>query len=492
MNIRTQIKNFLIGLTVAASGVAVAATFNLFSPATGVLKGNASTYVTTAANSADIRGLWTGSCDITKFLRGDGACAQVSLTTNVTGILPVPNGGTGAATLTGLMQGNGASPITSVAQVSGGIPYFNTVSTMASSAALTANALMLGGGVGSSPTTLGSLGTTTTVLHGNAAGAPTFGAVALTTDVSGVLPVANGGTNLNVSADDNVMVGNGTTWQSKALPTCTDTGGNHLNYDISTNTFSCGTSAPGGLTGFANPTASVGLSAVNGVATTAMRSDAAPALSQSIAPTWTGIHTFSANNAAPLTVTNSFTGSYTVNVTNTSTVSGDTSRYTLAAGSTAVALFAANQNQAAAIVTGGPTGPQFVLRTLGASTPLVFGTANTERMRISDTGVTIGGAPVPTWKFTWAKFDTAGAACVVVAGTGSSNVSSCTYSGVGAYTVNFTANYPSAPTCTATSASATRYITVGSSTSQAILAQAIFPGGGAGDGIFSLTCIGNP
>ncbi|MFH1619389.1 MAG: hypothetical protein ABIG11_05740, partial [bacterium] len=48
-----------------------------------------------------------------------------------------------------------------------------------------------------------------------------------------------------------------------------------------------------GGTSFANPTASVGLSAVNGSATTAMRSDAAPALSQAIVPTWTGAHTFS-------------------------------------------------------------------------------------------------------------------------------------------------------------------------------------------------------
>lgn len=42
----------------------------------------------------------------------------------------------------------------------------------------------------------------------------------------------------------------------------------------------------------ANPTASVGLTAVNGVATTYMRSDAAPPIDQSIAPTWTGLHTF--------------------------------------------------------------------------------------------------------------------------------------------------------------------------------------------------------
>lgn len=48
----------------------------------------------------------------------------------------------------------------------------------------------------------------------------------------------------------------------------------------------------GGTTSFANPTASIGLSAVNGSASTAMRSDAAPALSQSITPTWTGLHTF--------------------------------------------------------------------------------------------------------------------------------------------------------------------------------------------------------
>lgn len=44
----------------------------------------------------------------------------------------------------------------------------------------------------------------------------------------------------------------------------------------------------------ANPTASVGLSTVNGSATTYMRSDAAPALDQSITPTWTGAHIFAA------------------------------------------------------------------------------------------------------------------------------------------------------------------------------------------------------
>jgi len=63
---------------------------------------------------------------------------------------------------------------------------------------------------------------------------------------------------------------------------------------------------------FANPTASVGLTAVNGVATSAMRSDAAPALDVSIAPTWTGLHTFSQSVTSTASTTgSSTTGAYT-------------------------------------------------------------------------------------------------------------------------------------------------------------------------------------
>jgi hypothetical protein len=43
----------------------------------------------------------------------------------------------------------------------------------------------------------------------------------------------------------------------------------------------------------ANPTATIGLTVVNGTAITTMRSDGAPPLSQAIVPTWTGTHTFS-------------------------------------------------------------------------------------------------------------------------------------------------------------------------------------------------------
>ena len=54
-----------------------------------------------------------------------------------------------------------------------------------SAASLTANQLVIGSG-SQGEQSLGSLGTTTTVLHGNAAGAPTFGAVAISADVSGL------------------------------------------------------------------------------------------------------------------------------------------------------------------------------------------------------------------------------------------------------------------------------------------------------------------
>lgn len=51
----------------------------------------------------------------------------------------------------------------------------------------------------------------------------------------------------------------------------------------------------------ANPSASVGLTAVNGALGTYLRSDAAPALSQSIAPTWTAAHTYTQSVTAGTT-----------------------------------------------------------------------------------------------------------------------------------------------------------------------------------------------
>jgi len=119
----------------------------------------------------DITGVTAGTG-----LTGGGTSGDVTLTLSTP--VSVANGGTGLSSGT-----------------SGGILVFTASGTLASSGALTANALVLGGGAGATPSTLSSLGTSTTVLHGSASGAPSFSAVSLTADVSGVLPLANGGTN---------------------------------------------------------------------------------------------------------------------------------------------------------------------------------------------------------------------------------------------------------------------------------------------------------
>ena len=130
-----------------------------------------------------------------------------------------------AQSFTGGLISVAGSPITgsgtlalTVAGTSGGIPYFSSTSTWATSAALAASDIVLGGGVGAAPstTTTGSgvvtalgvnVGTAGAfVVNGGALGTPSSGTLTsvsglpLTTGVTGTLPIANGGTNSTATA----------------------------------------------------------------------------------------------------------------------------------------------------------------------------------------------------------------------------------------------------------------------------------------------------
>lgn len=114
-----------------------------------------------------------------------------------------------------------------------------------------------------------------------------FGYGATTTDNAALLQIAaNTTTNaqlfLTGSAADVSSPTNGMLWYNSTAHTL-----NFRDNGATTNLLAAA------VTG-ANPSGTIGLTAVNGSATTYLRSDGAPALSQAITPTWTNLHTFSA------------------------------------------------------------------------------------------------------------------------------------------------------------------------------------------------------
>jgi hypothetical protein len=82
------------------------------------------TYSLSQLTSANVISKWSGTCSVATFLRGDGACGAVSLTANVSGLLPVTNGGTGQGSLAAdnlfMGQGTGAMVANAVPSCSAG------------------------------------------------------------------------------------------------------------------------------------------------------------------------------------------------------------------------------------------------------------------------------------------------------------------------------------------------------------------------------------
>jgi len=64
-------------------------------------------------------------------------------------------------------------------------------------------------------------------------------------DGEGNCDTLDGLEDFETATDDGVSVGSGSAFATKILPDCDDSSGNHLNYDTTTNAFSCGTSGDG-------------------------------------------------------------------------------------------------------------------------------------------------------------------------------------------------------------------------------------------------------
>jgi microcystin-dependent protein len=171
---------------------------------------------------------------------GTTSTTFANLTTNVTGLLPVANGGTGTAT-PALVQGSNvtitgtwpnqtiaaAAPGTGTVTSVGGTGTVNGISL--SGSVTTSGNLTLGGTLSGVDLTSQVTGTLPIANGGTGTTSTTF--VNAATNVTGTLPVANGGTGATTLTANNVLLGNGT---SAPLFVAPGSSGNILTSDGST------------------------------------------------------------------------------------------------------------------------------------------------------------------------------------------------------------------------------------------------------------------
>lgn len=167
---------------------------------------------------------------------------------------------------------------------------------------------------------------------------------------------------------------------------------------------------PIGSTG-ENPTVQVGLTAKNGTAETYMRSDAAPALDQAIAPTWTGEHTFTEEmTTAAITASGLIqsSGGVAGNTTVTAGIGSNSVRLSGAPNGSDPGISALGVTDANVSLTFAPKGTGLLkfngnTATTGNATfggnAYVAGqlgsAANTSAPSPTNSGITLGGSP--TW-----------------------------------------------------------------------------------------------
>lgn len=244
----------------------------------------------------------------TNFLRADGTFAApagaggvTSISFGSTGLTP-STATTGAVVVAGTLAiGSGGTGQTAKAAA------YNALSPMTTAGDLEYEA----SGPTAARLAIGSTGQVLTVVSGLPAWAPanagtvtSIGSTTLTIAGTSAVPTVNlstaqvtniaaGGTALQTVSVIDSISGAGTSGSPLQLVGDSATPGNTMLYGTNGSGTKGWYTQPSGGAGLANPTATIGLTVINGTATTGMRSDGAPALSQAIVPNWTGAHTFS-------------------------------------------------------------------------------------------------------------------------------------------------------------------------------------------------------
>jgi hypothetical protein len=214
ITLTTTISGILKGNATAISAASAGTDYLAPPSGTALLKANSGGALANAVSGTDYAPATSG----TAILYGNGSGGFSSVTigsglTFTTGTLSASGGGTVtsvAQTFTGGLISVAGSPITSsgtlaltVAGTSGGIPYFSSGTTWATSAALAASALMVGGGAGAAPSTV-TTGTGVVTALGVAVG--TAGSFVVN---GGVLGTPSSGTVTNLTGTASINI-NGT------------------------------------------------------------------------------------------------------------------------------------------------------------------------------------------------------------------------------------------------------------------------------------------
>ena len=205
----------------------------------------------------------------------------LKLSSSTTGELAWADAGTGSGTVTSVSWTGGivsvatatTTPAFTIAGTSGGVVYFSSGTTWASSGVLAANALVIGGGAGTAPSTIttgtgvvtalgvnvGSAGAF--VVNGGALGTPSSGTLTsctgllLSTGVTGTLAVTNGGTGQTSYTDGQLLIGNTSTG---GLSKATLTAGTNITITNGNGTITIDATGGGGSTSLTTLTAATG------------------------------------------------------------------------------------------------------------------------------------------------------------------------------------------------------------------------------------------